>query len=1666
MKKLFTLLLFTIVVFLKSTISFSQCAVIYASPTGSALNDGSESNPMDLQTAISQACSANRKHVRLFSGTYTINSKIVVGCDDLIIDGDWEVNAGVGQKNSSLTTVVNIDSPLEVANYDGAAGTLVGYYIGIEAIATNNLRIQDITFHVKNGGTSGVATGTTGFRGTSVYGFYFRNSNGWVLERCEMNTGAGSQGASGTNSIASANGSNAGNGSTGDCDDDCYINNGGAGGFGAGAVPAPGVNIDPSCGSTSGPGQNGAAGTSAGVFRSGGGGGSGGTAGAENNAGGSGGSGGNGGGGALGATTGGGAGAGYGSNGGGNCTTGDGRAGANGVNGAPGANGTPLAISSNYNFFWEPSGQSSTGLDGAGGSGGRGGGGGGGQGCFFCIDGTGSAGGGGGGGGQGGLGATGGWGAGGTFALYQYGGSGIRNNTTLNSGPVAVGGIGGVGANGGTGGNGGLGGGGNNTSTTTGCAITGARVCGNSEVGAGGRGGNGGNGGKGGDGGAGANGVSAPVQLVGGASAPASTTPAISQVIANKPLEGCTNSEIIITKDGGTWTLTGSGTYVQNLNASTSSYSNASPTALVSYSTTGAQSIDINGVTYDGFIMVNTNRPLPIFHSSMSTTICEGDNFTMNTPTSGSEYEWVIFNASSNTASPTAIFTTSVASWSTPITGVNANYSVRLRVRENCCGWSAPVYFNFSVVTTTVGPIAVGASICENDTATISATGTGAGNLVWYSDALGQIVLQSTAGATSAFITDPLTQSTVFYVSESIGGCLSALTSVNVAVAPAPLTPTTTNVSACEGSSVNLQGTGSGTGDLVFSDNAMLTVATVPMTTGANQTHNLGALLAGTYTYFVSENNGTCSSDATPISVVVNAPAGTPTISITSSATAICDGSNVTFTASSTIGGSNPMYQWFVNGAAVGSNNAVYATANLVNGDIVTAEITSDAFCLVSSMATSNSIVMVVNPSVSPSISIAASATTICNGTSVTFTATPSNSGTTPIYDWFVNGVSQATNATTFVSSALVNGDIVSASMVSDASCATPTSVNSNAISINVNSSLTPTISIAASDLTICNGESVTFTASIVNGGSNPTIQWFVNGAPVGSNNSTFTSSTIMNGDLVTAQLTSDLVCATSATAASNTLSMTVTPNVNPLISINTYSTSICSGANVTFTATASNTGAGPIYDWYVNGVSQGVNATSFASSTLVNGDVVTASLISNSPCASISFANSNSITMVVNSSLTPTISIAASAATICDGESVTFTASITNGGFNPIIQWFVNGNPVGSNNSTFTTSILANGDVVNAQLTSDLSCATSATATSGNLVMNVESSAVPMAFISTPQTVFCAGQSITITSATTNGGATPGYNWYLNGVSTGVTTANYTSTTFMNGDVISLLFTSSSNCASPNQVVSNSITMIESSSSIASVSISSLNGTLCENQSVTFIATPTNATSNLVYQWMVNGANVGSNSAAFATSNLNAGDQVSLVLTYDNACGVTQTTTSNTLSITAVPIVNAGLDLEILSGETVQLNGQSSVAGAYTWSPNQFLDDANILNPTSNSPNTIEYTLTVTSVDGCTGMDAIVISVNSQDVNLPNSFTPNEDGTNDVWNIANIELYPTMSLQIFNRWGNLIYDQSNTYVPWDGKFKGNPLPSETYFYILQLDANSEILKGSVTIVR
>jgi gliding motility-associated-like protein len=87
--------------------------------------------------------------------------------------------------------------------------------------------------------------------------------------------------------------------------------------------------------------------------------------------------------------------------------------------------------------------------------------------------------------------------------------------------------------------------------------------------------------------------------------------------------------------------------------------------------------------------------------------------------------------------------------------------------------------------------------------------------------------------------------------------------------------------------------------------------------------------------------------------------------------------------------------------------------------------------------------------------------------------------------------------------------------------------------------------------------------------------------------------------------------------------------------------------------------------------------------------------------------------------------------------------------------------------------------------------------------------------------------------------------------------------------------------------------------------------------------------------------------------------------------------------------------------------------------------------------------------------------------IDPPSAFTPNGDDYNDTWVIRNLYLYTEMNIQVFNRWGNVVFSQDGgIYEPWDGTYNGEPLPSETYYYILILNDEYDPFKGTVTIVR
>lgn len=633
-----------------------------------------------------------------------------------------------------------------------------------------------------------------------------------------------------------------------------------------------------------------------------------------------------------------------------------------------------------------------------------------------------------------------------------------------------------------------------------------------------------------------------------------------------------------------------------------------------------------------------------------------------------------------------------------------------------------------------------------------------------------------------------------------------------------------------------------------------------------------------------------CVSQATAtsnaITMVVN-PNVTPSVSIAASATTICSGSNVSFTATPVNGGATPAFQWKLNGANVGGNSASYQNSTLANGDVVTLVMASSATCAVPASVNSNSITMSVTTTVMPSVTITASATTICAGTNVTFTATPVNGGTAA-YQWKLNGANVGTNSASYQHAALANGDVVTVAMTSSLSCVTQATAQSNAITMTVNAAVAPAVTIAASATTICAGTNVTFTASPVNGGTNPAYQWQVNGVNAGTNSPGFQSASLTNNDFITVVMTSSLACASPASAISGGITMTVTTPVTPAVSVAASATTICAGTTVTFTATPVNGGASPVYQWKLNGTNVGTNSPTYQNAGLVNGDNITVVITSSLSCVTQSAATSPAISISVTTPVSPAVSIAASATTVCAGTNVSFTATPVNGG-SPAYQWKVNGVNAGTNSPSFQSTAFANSDVVTVVMTSSLSCVTQSTVTSNAVTLTVNPVVVPAVTIVASASAICSGSSVSFTATAVNGGATPSFQWKLNGNNVGTNAASFQSGALVNNDVVSVVMSSSASCVSPNTATSNAVTMSVTAPVTPSVAVAATATTICQGTVVTYTATPGNGGSP-AYQWKLNGVNTGSNSATYQNATLANNDVVTVVMTTSLSC-VTQPT-------------------------------------------------------------------------------------------------------------------------------------------------------------------------------
>jgi gliding motility-associated-like protein len=166
---------------------------------------------------------------------------------------------------------------------------------------------------------------------------------------------------------------------------------------------------------------------------------------------------------------------------------------------------------------------------------------------------------------------------------------------------------------------------------------------------------------------------------------------------------------------------------------------------------------------------------------------------------------------------------------------------------------------------------------------------------------------------------------------------------------------------------------------------------------------------------------------------------------------------------------------------------------------------------------------------------------------------------------------------------------------------------------------------------------------------------------------------------------------------------------------------------------------------------------------------------------------------------------------------------------------------------------------------------------------------------------------------------------------------------------------------------------------------------------------------------------------------------------------------------------IDAGEDVEIMQDHSTQLQVSGGHDGCtYHWMPSDGLSNDTISNPVASPDETTMYYVVVTDEHGCSEIDSVKVTVIPHLV-IPNGITPNGDGINDVWVIDNIDKFPNVEVEIYNRWGELLF-YSKGYPPserWDGTYKGKKLPTGTYYYVIKLNDPilTEPITGPITIM-
>jgi gliding motility-associated-like protein len=779
----------------------------------------------------------------------------------------------------------------------------------------------------------------------------------------------------------------------------------------------------------------------------------------------------------------------------------------------------------------------------------------------------------------------------------------------------------------------------------------------------------------------------------------------------------------------------------------------------------------------------------------------------------------------------------------------------------------------------------------------------------------------------------------------------------------------------------------------------------------------------------------------------------------------LCETGDMTFNAVSEQFISNPTYRWQKANSAAGpwvsipgAINQSLVLTNLQmsdNGSIYKVLISSTDYCGTGHMEEAAGQI-ILHPAVYPKVTASASVSgAICdNALPITYTATPvAGQGSAPAYQWYYYnnpGFTAIAGATDIQYTPAVlppDGTQLFAGMFTDEMCAVESGVASNILTVAVVPAPEPVIT--TSDIALCNPSGYVIQTSHT-AATGTQFQWYRNGIALAGSN--VRNLTIPGAG--TYYMTEDNgTCTTaSGTVTISTSSTTPDPQVN--VSSSLTGAACDTLQKITYTATpVAGTVTAPTYQWYNavtdTPISGATDAVYTPAAKPMNGDQVYVQIHTNEAC--VANPDVKSITVTTQILTTPAPLITSGNTALCNPSGYVIQTSQT-AATGTQFQWFRNGSALtGSNTPTLTIASEGTYYLVEDNGTCKISSGSvtiSAIAAMPDPQVNISSSLTGTACDTL--------QKITYTATPVAGTVTtPTYQWYNAATDTpisGATDAVYTPAAKpVNGDKVYVQMHSAATCVAHPDVTSATLTA-HILTTPAPVMLSR-DTAICMPQEYKLSAKLASGTQ---IQWYKNGTPItGSSHAAYTihADELSGGSYH--VSESNGACTIHADAVN--IELMHTPLLYTENELYVSKGERVTLNVQAEHAAYHHWSPAIGLSNPDQLITEHLATNSVTYTLHATNqLNKCPVSTEVTIRVKAE-VIIPNVITVNGDGVNDTWEIENIENFPQASIEIFNRWGNMVWKSIGYSNQWNGSSRnGEPLPAGTYYYIVNLNSKQQ----------